>query len=146
MEWMLVTRRKPFNKGREKPNGSTGSQMGESSNSAYDKNGASSSDSGRAAGKRKAPISQQSNPIKPADGKSIFKRENRASNRQKALGHVDFRKKDMGLASENGVFTFGANSSPIKQTGPALLPDGLSQVPRSLSQPATRSKVRGEKS
>ena len=52
----------------------------------------------------------------------------------------------MGLASENGVFTFGANSSPIKQTGPALLPDGLSQVPQSLSQPATQSKVRGEKS
>nr|POE71076.1 hypothetical protein CFP56_58432 [Quercus suber] len=115
--------------------------MGESSNSTYDKNGASSSDSGRAAGKRKAPISQQSNPNKPTDGKSIFKKENCASNRQKQLGHVHLRKKNMCPASENGV----ANSSPIKKNGPALLPDGFSQVPRSLSKPATRSKVREEK-
>nr|POF03716.1 uncharacterized protein CFP56_06636 [Quercus suber] len=137
-EWMLVTQRKPFNKGREKLNGASGSQMGESSNSAYDKYGTSSSDSGRVAVKRKAPTAKQSNQVNIADGKSIFLKDNRAGNSQKEMGHFDFQKKALGPASEKERFTFGASSSPIKHNGSKVLPDVLLQDTR--YKPASRSK------
>nr|POE91698.1 hypothetical protein CFP56_34470 [Quercus suber] len=70
--------------------------MGESSNSAYDKNGTSSSNSGRVAVKRKAPTAKQSNQVNIADGKSIFLKENWAGNSQKEMGHFEFQKKALG--------------------------------------------------
>nr|POE69593.1 uncharacterized protein CFP56_14399 [Quercus suber] len=139
-EWMLVTRHKPSNRGREKPNGSSGSQMGESSNLGYDKKGASTSDSGRVVVKRKAPVAQQSNQFIIADGKSILVKENHTSVRHKEVGLVDSCKKTMGLVSEEACFTFGANSSPIKHNGPNVSPEGTLNNTWSSYTPGSGSK------
>nr|POF19473.1 uncharacterized protein CFP56_61118 [Quercus suber] len=139
-EWMLVARRKSANRGREKPSGSKGSQMGESSNSGYEKIGASTSDSGRVAVKRKASGAQQSNQHIRDDGKSIFVKENHSNVRQKEVGLVDSCKKPMGLVSEGACFTFGANSSPIKINGPYMSPEGAVEGTRPSYKPGSVSK------
>ena len=86
-----MTRRKPLNKAQEKPNDSSSSPMDESSHTSYDRRLSSAGDGVRAVGKRKASFFQldrvrrdeskgnKSYQNKTSDGKSIFRRETRAS-------------------------------------------------------------------
>ena len=57
-DWMIVTRRKPMNRARDKLNGLSGSQTDESSQMPYEKTLPRAGEVDRAVGKRKVPLFQ----------------------------------------------------------------------------------------
>ena len=152
-----MTRRKPLNRAREKPSDSSSSQMDESSHTSYDRRLSSAGDGVRAVGKRKVSFFQldrvcrdeskgnQSYQNKTCDGKSIFRRETRASTKQKAKGVVDIQSSYMGLNKEKGLFVFGANLSPPKEAGPVHSLGYVSQTTWTDLKPGIRNKVRDSK-
>ena len=87
----------------------------------------------------------QSYQNKTSDGKSIFRRETRASTKQKAKGVVDIQSSYMGLNKEKGLFVFGANSSPPKEAGLVHSLGYVSQTTWTDLKLGIRSKVRDSK-
>ena len=140
---MIMTRRKPMNRARDKLNGSSGSQTDESSQMPYEKTLHRAGEVDSAAGKRKAPHIQvdrshreeskstSSYHNKTVDEKGTNRNGARANPKQKAKVTVGNQKSVMGLGKEKGTFVFGARAGPSKDVGLDQSSFSFSKVARS---------------
>nr|POE73708.1 hypothetical protein CFP56_66700 [Quercus suber] len=151
-DWMLVTRRKPRNRARDKLNGSYGSQSDESSQQQHEKTLHSVGDGERAVGKRKAPhlqvnrsygeedLSSSSYHNKTTDGKGTRRKGARANSKLKANVTVGNQKSAMGLGKEKEFFVFGASAGPSKDFGPDQRFSSLNKAANTTARPVLTDK------
>lgn len=77
---------------------------------------------------------------KTVDGKGSNRNGSCANPRQKAKVTVGNQKSIMGLGMEEGMFVFGASTSPSKDTGLSQSPFSFSNVARSEARPEKMGK------
>ena len=151
--WMIVTRRKPFSKNRDKLSGSSGSQADESSHLLVEKTLHRAGENDRVAGKRKAPVlqgdrshreefkSSLSHHNKTIDRKGTVRNGSRASSKQKTKVTVGTHNSAMGLSKEKNLFVFSANAGPLRDDRLDQRPCTFSIAAKAVTKPGITGNV-----